>query len=75
MKIKDAINIGMHQILLHVFLQLCFTVSNNSPGASDWALMEKCIERMKPLATAIELVESDAATIHTVHRYKGGINM
>ena len=38
------------------------------PSTSDWALVEKCIERMRPLATATEEVEADSATLHTVLR-------
>lgn len=40
----------------------------NPPGTSDWTLMEKCVERLLPIADATEGVESDAATLETVTR-------
>lgn len=41
----------------------------NPPGTSDWTLMEKCVERLLPIANATEGVESDGATLETVTRY------
>lgn len=38
------------------------------PGVSDWALLEKCVERLMPIADATKEVEADAATLETVTR-------
>ena len=35
----------------------------------DWQLMGKCTERLRPVATATEEVESDSATLLTVARF------
>jgi hypothetical protein len=46
-----------------------FSAVENPPTATEWGLVEKCIERLKPLATATEQVEADGATLLTVVRY------
>ena len=38
------------------------------PPANEWTLMAKCVERIRPIATATEEIESDKATLLTVSR-------
>eukprot|EP00668_Euglena_longa_P002534 GGOE01002956.1.p2 GENE.GGOE01002956.1~~GGOE01002956.1.p2 ORF type:complete len:108 (+),score=12.08 GGOE01002956.1:47-370(+) len=39
------------------------------PGTSDWALLEKCVERLMPIVDATNDVEADAAILETVTRH------
>ena len=39
------------------------------PGDADWATMQRCVDRLRPLASATEDVERDDATLLTVLKY------
>eukprot|EP00668_Euglena_longa_P006346 GGOE01007558.1.p1 GENE.GGOE01007558.1~~GGOE01007558.1.p1 ORF type:complete len:174 (-),score=7.38 GGOE01007558.1:646-1122(-) len=40
----------------------------NPPGDSDWGLLKRCVERLRPVVTATEDVEQDSASVVTVLR-------
>lgn len=38
-------------------------------GPQEWTLMEKCVERMAPVALATDAIQKDDANLYTVHEY------
>ena len=41
----------------------------DGPGDSDWTLLSKCVDGLRPIATATQEAEADDATLLTVSRF------